>query len=84
MKGHLEVYKEIIQYLDVKNPSGDSGWTPLHFASYYGYFELCQFISERIKDLNPHTNEGKTPIYFANERNHRKIVSLLRLAQIKN
>ena len=78
------VYEEIIQYVDDINPSDNSGWTPLHYASYYGSFELCEFISEKIEDLNPYTNDGKTPIYFANERNHRAIVSLLRLAQIKN
>ena len=76
--------KHIIQYLEDINPSDIGGFTPLHFASYNGKFELCEFLSERIKDLNPYTNSGKTPIYYANYRNHRAIVSLLRLAQIKN
>ena len=83
-KGHLGIFKEIIQYLDDINPIDNFGWTPLHYASCYGYFDVCEFISENIEDLNPYTNDGKTPIYFANARNHRAIVSLLRLAQIKN
>ena len=84
-KGHVDVYKQIIQCIDVINPrDSNNGWTPLHFASYHGHLELCEFIIEKVDDLNPYDNEGKTPIYFANERNHRAIVSLLRLAQIKN
>ena len=59
------------------------GCTPLHLAANDGYLEICKFLIENLDDLNPYTN-GKTPIYFANERNHRAIVSLLRLAQIKN
>ena len=82
-KGQLDVYKQIIQYLDDINPSDNRGWTPLHSVSCHGYFEFCKFLSERIEDLNPYTNHGKTPIYYANDRNHRAIVSLLRLAQIK-
>ena len=66
------------------NPNDNFGWTPLHFAACNGHLELCEFISERIEDLNPCTNSGKTPIYFANKRNHRAIVSILRLAQINN
>ena len=73
-----------MQYLDNINPSDNAGWTPLHGASYRGYLDVCEFISERIEDLNPCTINGKTPIYFANERNHRAIVSVLRLAQIKD
>ena len=45
---------------------------------------LCKLFIEKIEDLNPCTNEGKTPIYFANVMNHRAVVSLLRLAQIKD
>ena len=83
-KGHLDVFKQIFQYLDVINPRNIRGWTPLHVASYNGCLELCQFISKNTDDLNPLTFSGKSPIYFANKRNHRAIVSLLRLAQIKN
>ena len=84
IKGHLDVYKQIIQYLDVINPRNNFGWTPLHVASYFGCLELCEFISKNTDDPNPLTSNGKSPIYFANESNHRAVVSLLRLAQIKN
>ena len=84
MKGHLHVCREIIQHLDDINPKDNVGWTPLHYASYFGDLELCKLFIEKIEDLNPFTNEGKTPIYFANVMNHRAVVSLFRLAQIKN
>ena len=85
LENHLDIFKQIVQYLDVVNPSNNFGRTPLHWASYYGYLELCEFISKITVDLNPLTNDaGETPIYFANEGNHRAVVSLLRLAKIKN
>ena len=72
-EGHLEICTFLIKYIDYiddKDFQENDGWTPLHRAATSGKFEVCTFLLNHLLS--------------ANEGNHRKIVSLLRLAQIKN
>ena len=39
------------------------GRTPLHFAAENGYFQICQYILDRIEDKNPRDIAGKYLIY---------------------
>ena len=37
--GHFNVFKFIIESVEVKVPENNFGWTPLHSASKFGHFE---------------------------------------------
>ena len=66
-KGHIEIYKVLIEKLADKNPLC-RGWTPLHFAAVGGRLEMCKLILENVKDKNPVNNNGRTPMDLAKHR----------------
>ena len=75
IKGHIDIYKFIMEKVADKNPFY-RGWTPLHFAAIDGHLEVCKLILENVKDKNPVSNNGRTPMDLAKSRNHLEIVKL--------
>jgi len=59
-----------------KNPASDSGRTPLHWAAYWGRFEICRLILQNVEDKNPADNNGDTPLDLA-ERSHATVAQLI-------
>ena len=54
-----------------------SGWTALHYAAGYGFFELVALLIEKGADLNARDDAGKTPLQVAIEMKQDKVVELL-------
>ena len=57
-----------------KNPTDDTGFTPLHFAAEKGFILICKLILEDIKDVDAlffqHTIGLETPFYLAATHGH--------------
>jgi len=55
------------------------GYTPLHYACFYGYFDIVKLLYENEAELNITNLSGKTPFFLAVENNKIQIVKFLLL-----
>ena len=53
---NLQMFQNVFQKMEDKNPFGPLGFTPLHFAAFKGHFEICQLIINRIRMDDGWTN----------------------------
>ena len=75
IKGHIEIYKIIMEKVADKNPLC-GGWTPLHFAAVNGHLEMCRLILENVNDKNPVNKNGQTPKDLARNCNSLEVLKL--------
>ena len=61
----------------VKNPRGELGYTPLHYAARNNNMEVCKLIIGQIADKNPINNLGVTPLHYAAENDSLEICQLI-------
>ena len=64
----MELFKNIFDAMEDKNPKDEFGETPLHKATQSqnsSYSEICQLIVANIKDKNPQDFVGRTPLHHA-------------------
>ena len=57
-----------------------NGWNPIHYISYYGYFEILDFMLNHLYmkiDVNIPNKEGYTPLLLSTFKQHDKCVELL-------
>ena len=54
------------------------GWTPLHYAVYYGHKEIAELLIAKGADVNVKNEDGETPLDWANWRSHAETADLLR------
>lgn len=66
--------ENINDYINEKN---DVGYTPLHYASFYGHLPAVKLFYEYDADLNIVNNSGKNPFFLAVEANRIEIVKYL-------
>ena len=66
-KGHIEVYKMLIEKVKDINPRDNFGKTPLHWAAMGDRFEMCKLILKNVNEKFPPANNGKTPMELAQE-----------------
>ena len=64
-RGYLEIFKQIFDKIEAKNPRNQDGITPLHNAAKHGHLEICKLICQSIGNKNPADNRGETPIDMA-------------------
>merc|ERR1712029_847388 len=71
-RGHVEVYRLIMNYVQDKNPaSPQGGFTPLHSAASGGHLGVCRLIMNSVKDKSPKTfGDEMTPLHFAAIQGH--------------
>ena len=50
------------------NASDEDGWTPLHFASYFGHLKITQLLLEHGAEVNSKTSSSNTPLHCLSER----------------
>ncbi len=60
------------------NCRDEKGWTPLHWAVFYGHKDLAEMLLSRGAEVNSKDAEGKTPLYWAISKGDRRIAELLR------
>ena len=76
-------YKEVVELLIAKgadvNAKNDSGWTPLHHATYGGFKEVAELLIENGVDVNSRIKgSGYTPLDLATFDLYTEIADLLR------
>ena len=57
-----------------------NGWNAIHYISYYGYYEILDFMLNNLYikiDVNIPNKEGYTPLLLSTYRQHDKCVELL-------
>ena len=64
-EGHFEIFKLIIEKLEIKNPSDNNGSTPLHSAAENGHLNICKLIISSKYSINPKNHTGLTPLHLA-------------------
>ena len=75
--GHFEIFNNIIDSTEDKNPATTRQVTPLHLAAERGHFEICRSIIEKVEDKNPANIDGHTPLHEAANQGHFEICRLL-------
>jgi cytohesin len=79
--GYPRQYAEIVSLLlahgaDV-NATNSYGQTPLHWAGYFGYFDMAELLVAKGADVNARDNGGATPLSIAALENHKDMENLL-------
>jgi len=59
------------------NFTDNSGWTPLHYASIRGNYDIAEFLIEKGADINSKYNDGWTPLHYASYRGYIEIVKII-------
>ena len=57
-----------------------NGWNPIHYISYYGYYDILNFLINNIKlqlNFDLPNKEGYTPLLLATFKQHLECVELL-------
>ena len=68
LQGHLKIADYIARNVNEKNPSTNTGWTPLHFLAERGYNDTFRYIHDYCEDKNPVTGDsGETVLHRAVE-----------------
>jgi hypothetical protein len=62
---------------DLLNTSSKGGWTPLHYAIYYGKTVILKDFIEKGANVNAKTDEGWTPLILAIHLKNVETVKLL-------
>ena len=81
--GHIEVVRELLNYIEVANVNvKDSmgGGTALMWASRNGYIEVVKKLLSRGADVNVRNNYGGTALTLAFDKNHIGVIEELKRA----
>lgn len=55
----------------------NSGWTPLHYATFEGHAEVCTALLEAGARVDEADNDGKGPLMLAAQEGHTQLVHML-------
>eukprot|EP01083_Nonionella_stella_P036149 98649_1 len=86
-----KIYTNDIQYIksliDNKtlsvNDVDDEGSSLLHFAAYYGAYDVVQLCISLGADITLKSKDGRTAMFYANNQGHHAIKQLLHFASMK-
>jgi len=75
----VSVLRLLLEYgADVNVREQEDGWTPLHFASFYGALEVAHLLLEYGADVEAKDKSGRTALKIAAYKRHHEVVELLR------
>jgi ankyrin repeat protein len=77
-KGNIEAVKQHLDAGADVNAKDGGGWTPLHFAAWFGHTEVAELLIAKGADVNAKDHTGRTPLNEAIETNQTKTADLLR------
>jgi len=77
-KGNIEAVKQHLDGGADVNAKDGGGWTPLHFAAWFGHTEVAELLIAKGADVNAKDHTGRTPLNEAIETNQTKTADLLR------
>jgi len=72
-----KIRAELSKGIDV-NQKDWLGYTPLHWACYFGYADMAETLLAAKADPNLKSDTGRTPIEIATAMNYQNVVDLLR------
>jgi ankyrin repeat protein len=76
--GNLSRVQELIeQDQSVVNQQDDSGWTPLHWAAYYGHTKIVSMLLGASAKVDLRNKYGRTPLHLAASNGRTATVSML-------
>lgn len=55
----------------------NAGWTPLHYAAFEGYADICIQLVESGAKIDECDNEGKTPLHLAAQEGKDRVIDAL-------
>lgn len=55
----------------------NAGWTPLHYASFEGYADICTQLVESGAKIDECDNEGKTALHLAAQEGRDAVIEAL-------
>ncbi len=84
-KGELKLVKQLVEKSHVAiEVKSQSGYTPLHLATWNQHDEVVKYLLEQGASINAQAINGKTPLHLAIESNCSKMVdNLLQAADIE-
>ena len=73
--GNLELFEEIFELVEDKNPSHyDCPWpNALHTAATYGHFEMCKLVLDTLEKKNPTSPKMGSMLHIAAHYNYQKL-----------
>jgi hypothetical protein len=80
--GTINNIKKFLAEYDI-NAKTKSGWTPLMWATFFGYYDIVKYLLEHKPDLSAKNVDKQSALMIATEQGNSKIVALLENA-IKN
>ncbi|KAJ9700549.1 hypothetical protein PVL29_006046 [Vitis rotundifolia] len=74
-----EVGRKILEKMpDLATETDDNGWTPLHYAAYFGKVSQAKALLKRNESAAYIADkDGKTPLHIAASRNHAQMMKKL-------
>ena len=74
-----EVGRNILEQMpQLATKTDDNGWTPLHYAAYFGKVSQAEALLRKDESAAYIAdNDGKTPLHIAASRNHAQIMKKL-------
>lgn len=75
--GSEKIVMDLLERQKPVNVTDIYGWTPLHYASYFGRLEAGKLLIEHGADINAKTPLGESPVYLAGIENKQEIADLL-------
>ena len=73
--GNFELFKEIFELVENKNPSyHECPWpSALHTAATFGHFEMCKLILDTLEDKNPRSKSMGSILHIGAKYNYQKL-----------
>jgi ankyrin repeat protein len=76
-KGHVQVFKELVEHGADIETKGNDEWTPLHFACFKGRVPVVIELLSRGANIEANAVWGNTPLHFACIKGHLPVVKAL-------
>ncbi len=77
---NVQQFRELMEQYDNfdVNSLGSTGWTPLHYACFFGYPEIAlDLITKHKANVNIPNIEEWTPLHLCSFKGHQEIVKIL-------
>ncbi len=75
--GNLETVRQLLDRGLDETHRDNAGWTPLHYASFEGYADICTQLVESGAKIDECDNEGKTALHLAAQEGRDSVIEAL-------